>query len=439
MKESVSALFVSGEEIFLIKRQDFLSVFPGYHAIPGGKVDDNEEALEFKNSIWPQNFRGQILAALKREVQEEIGIDLFLEIARGTVLSINYLGTAITPDFNPYRFKNYYFKIDLKNKLNFNCDKNEVSYGRWATPNEFLSEYLAGKMLAVPPMVLILYALQKNLRPLESLDLNYNYDSTLEVPMIQSVYGVRQFLPLSNTFPPANRTNAFIIGDEGENKILVDPSPKDEFELRKLCTSLEKIGFTQILITHHHPDHYQFSRELAERYQVPLLMSKYTYDAIGPHYFSGLEVELKREGDIVTRSLGEDVLVYEIPGHDEGQLGLAPKSLNWFLVGDLIQTIGTVVIGAPEGDMKKYFLSLQRIIELEPQFIIPSHGIIIGGVNKLKETLKHRQDREDQIALLHKEGKTVDEMVQIIYGGIDPKLHPYGKKTILAHLQKLCF
>ena len=64
--------------------------------------------------------------------------------------------------------------------------------------------------------------------------------------MIESIYGVRQFLPLSNTFPPANRTNAFIIGDGKGNdspKFLIDPSPKDENELAKFLKSVDKIGF----------------------------------------------------------------------------------------------------------------------------------------------------------------------------------------------------
>jgi len=51
---------------------------------------------------------------------------------------------------------------------------------------------------------------------------------------------------------------------------------------------------------------------------------------------------------------------------DEGQLALMPDNRAWCIVSDLIQGVGTVVIAAPEGNMKKYFESLERVIALDP-------------------------------------------------------------------------
>ena len=144
-----------------------------------------------------------------------------------------------------------------------------------------------------------------------------------------------------------------------------------------------------------------------------------------------------QEGDVLTDWNQEEVIIWEVPGHDEGQIALAPSSLNWFLVGDLIQTIGTVVIGTPEGDMNKYFKSLSRVIDLNPKFIIPSHGIILGGTNKLRETLKHRLDREIQIKSLFNEGKSKDEILNVVYADLKAELIPYAIKTIEAHLLKI--
>ena len=60
MRKSVTAIFCFEEKIFVIERQPHLSVFPGYHSFPGGKVDigENDEI------------------AGVREVKEEIGVDL---------------------------------------------------------------------------------------------------------------------------------------------------------------------------------------------------------------------------------------------------------------------------------------------------------------------------------------------------------------------------
>lgn len=437
MKESVSAVFMTHDQVFVIKRQNYLSVFPGYYALPGGKVDLSDKTEFLSANVWPKHIRPQILHALIREVKEELNYDLIDGIARGEVLSVDDIGLAITPEFNPYRFSNYYIKITLKDTKKFDIDINEAEFGEWSSPKNLVEKYHSGLVLAVPPTVTLLKALEQNPNRTTPIDMNLPYDSEAEVPMIESICGVRQFLPLSNTFPPANRTNAFIIGDENQIKYLIDPSPRDEIELAKFLNSVNKIGFDRIFITHHHPDHYEFSRDIALKYKVPMEMSQFTYTIIGKNYFEGIEVNLRKEGDVITKSLGQDIRVYEVPGHDEGQLALAPTNMSWFLVGDLIQTIGTVVIGGPEGDMQKYFDSLNRVIKLNPQNIIPSHGIILGGTNKIVQTLLHRQEREDQIKELLSMGRSLNEILGVIYVGLKPELLPYALKTIEAHITKI--
>ena len=98
---------------------------------------------------------------------------------------------------------------------------------------------------------------------------------------------------------------------------------------------------------------------------------------------------------------GELILkLIHTPGHDEGQMSIYPADLSWMIVSDLIQTVGTVVIGAPEGDMGKYFDSLNKVIQMNPKVVLPSHGIGIGGVDKIKITLDHRKMREKQVIKL---------------------------------------
>lgn len=437
MRESVSAVFTTQDQIFFIKRQNYLAVFPGYYATPGGKVDTTDSTEPLAGDVWPKHISPQILHALIREVKEELNYDLLAEIEKGEVLSIDDIGIAITPEFNPYRFKNYYLKIMLKHPKEFDIDLNEVEFGEWNTPKNLVERYKAGNVLAVPPAVTLLKTFEQNPQHNTPIEMTLPHDPETEVPMIESIFGVRQYLPLSHTFPPANRTNAFIIGDEDQTKYLIDPSPRDEEELAKFLKSVNKVGFDKILITHHHPDHYEFSRDIALKYNVPMEMSQFTFTIIGPKYFEGIEVKLLKEGDVITKSLGHDVRVYEVPGHDEGQLAIAPDTMSWFLVGDLIQTIGTVVIGGPEGDMQKYFHSLKRVIDLNPKNLIPSHGIIIGGTNKLVETLKHRQEREDQIKELLSMGRNPQQILEVIYVGLKPDLLPYAMKTIEAHITKI--
>ncbi|WP_127717596.1 MBL fold metallo-hydrolase [Halobacteriovorax sp. HLS] len=437
MRESVSAIFVFEDEVFSIQRQNYLSVFPGYCAFPGGKVDKEDSNVALVSHDLFADKESYQLNALFREVSEELNFDVLANLNR--IVSIDMIGIAITPEFNPYRFKNFYFRITLNEKVSFVVDEGEAKSARWSKAHELLERYERAEILAVPPAVKLFKALDRDIQFSHSIDLSLEHDPATETPMIESLYGVKQFLPLSHTFPPANRTNCFLIGDK--HSVLIDPSPKDEIELAKLKNHLSKFQVNEIFLTHHHPDHHEHSVELAKFYDVKIGLSLDTHTRIlskhGQDYFQNLELNYYKEGDILTQSLGQDVLVYEVPGHDEGQLALAPRNLNWFIVGDLIQSVGTVVIGAPEGDMSKYFNSLEKVIKLAPRFVIPSHGIALGGVHKLKMTLKHRKMREEKIRSLLEHSHTNEEILDIIYEGLDKRLTPYALKTIEAHIVKI--
>jgi len=438
MKQAVTAVFVSQNEIYMVKRQNYLRAFPGYWAFPGGKVDLDEvdSPLDHKEI---SKFDPRIIHALNRELKEELEFDLFEGLKSGMVTSFHHIGNATTPKFNVYRFDTHFFKIELKEKIKFKANEGEFASGEWIDADLMYEKYLKAQALAVPPTVRIIKEFAKDIKNIGPFDLSLGIDLEKEVPHIEPIHGVIQFFPLSNTFPPANRTNSYLIGDD--EKYLIDPSPESESELEKFLNTLKAFEFDNIFLTHHHPDHHEFSTEIAKARSVPMSMGEKTYkmilDRFGKDYFDGIEVKFFKEGDILTKSLGRDIRVYEVPGHDEGQLALAPDSMEWFLVGDLIQTFGTVVIARPEGDMAKYFKTMQRVIDLKPKVVIPSHGISVGGTFKLEMTLKHRKMREKQIIDLLKEGKTGDEMLPLIYEGLDPKLNPYALMTIESHLVKI--
>ncbi|MFZ9001816.1 MAG: MBL fold metallo-hydrolase [Bacteriovoracaceae bacterium] len=430
MRRAASAVFVCGEKIFVIHRQNYLTSFPGYTAFPGGKVDKEDSNKKAFHRI--EGMENDILVALSREMKEELGIDIDTE-----QIKVEHLGNALTPKFNPYRFDTFFFKIILKQEIDFNLDKQEFKGGEWVRPSVLLKEYEAGKILAVPPTVLLIKKLSENNGDKAPFDLNLKYDDQNEIPMIESVKGVKQFLPLSNTLPPANRTNCFLLGEE----VLVDPSPCDENELKKLISSLEGFSIKSIFLTHHHPDHHENSVAIAKHFGAQFKMSKDSFERItkkwGASYFSDCKVSFVKEGDVLAKSCGYDVMAYAVPGHDEGQLAPMREDKAWMIVGDLIQGVGTVVIGNDEGDMTKYFLSLEKVINLSPEVIFPSHGIGLGGVTYIEKTLKHRQMREEQVIKLLEQNKTPEQMLSIIYTDIDPALYPYALMNIHSHLKKI--
>lgn len=436
--DAVAIVITCGEEIFAIQRQNFLKAFPGYWAFPGGKVELNDEQYCVTHALTT-SLDSKLLGAVFREGQEELGIDLGQEILSGNVARIDHLGLAVTPDFNPFRFATHFFRFDLKKKCQFVVDQNEAQLAIWMSSAALLKEYNQGQVLAVPPVIKIIETLGKDPHIKTISDLNFNYDKDNYVPYIESLKSVRQLMPLSNTLPPATRTNAFLLGDEGP-KVLVDPSPKDEDEYRKLINTIKLFGIDKVLLTHHHPDHHERSVFLAREFNVPMLMSQDTHQRLSkklPDYFNGVQVQFLKESDIVTKWLGRNVVVYEVPGHDEGQLALASEDLSWFIAGDLFQGVGTVVIGDEEGNMQKYFQTLEKIIALKPKVLFPSHGIGLGGTNILENTLAHRKARELEVMALHKDGLNEDQILEKIYSAVDQRLWPYARKNIRKHLEKL--
>jgi ribonuclease/clavin/mitogillin len=437
--DAVSIVITCGDEMFAIQRQNFLKAFPGYWAFPGGKVEVGDESFSLNHPAL-KDIDSRLFGAVVREGEEELGVDLRDELQAGRIEEINFLGLAVTPDFNPYRFATYFFKIQLKEKVVFKVDANEARRALWMKASELLGMFDQGEILAVPPVIKVIEALGKDPTVKHLKNLNFDYDSSTYVPYIESLKSVRQLMPLSHTLPPATRTNAFLIGDGTSPRVLVDPSPMSDDEYQKFKNTLNAFGVNQIMITHHHPDHHERSTRLARDYDVPMLMSSYTHERLermDPHYFDGIEVKMLNEGDIITQWLGRDVLVYEVPGHDEGQLALAPSDMSWFLAGDLFQGLGTVVIGGDEGDMSKYFATLEKVIGLNPKVIFPSHGIGLGGVALLERTLEHRRVRENQILMMSRAGKTNDEMLSTIYADTSKDLWPYALMNIQKHLHKL--
>jgi glyoxylase-like metal-dependent hydrolase (beta-lactamase superfamily II) len=295
--------------------------------------------------------------------------------------------------------------------------------------------YEEGKILAVPPVIKLIETLGRNPEVRKIDDLNFDYDHSKYVPYIENLKGILQIMPLSHTLPPATRTNAFLIGG-----ILLDPSPRDDAEYEKFKNTLGRFGFKKILLTHHHPDHHERSTKLAAEFNVPMLMSQDTHDRLShivPGYFDKVTISIVKEGDVVTKWLDHDVVVYEVPGHDRGQIALASSDMSWFIAGDLFQGVGSVVIGDEEGDMAEYFRTLEKVITLNPRVVFPSHGIGLGGTNILQNTLDHRRTRENQVMVMHKEQMSVDQMLEEIYKGVDKRLWPYARKNIEKHLIKL--
>jgi glyoxylase-like metal-dependent hydrolase (beta-lactamase superfamily II)/ADP-ribose pyrophosphatase YjhB (NUDIX family) len=438
--DAVTAVLLHGDQLYLVRRNPALPAFSGYHAFPGGKVDRTDGDAPLAHPAF-DGHAPRLVRALARELQEELAFDLLAAVERGHVAELLNLGEVTTPAFAPLRFRTWFFKVVLRERPDFVADPGEAADAAWLPLAEWRRRYHSGRLLVAPPTRLAIEALHADLGLRELPPFAAGFDPARDVPWVEPIAGLRILLVRSNTLPPAEHTNVFWFGGNGSPRVLIDPAPADRAELERLCRSIDAFGVDLVFLTHHHPDHREFADEIARRYRVPLGLSADSHERIvgkaGARYFEGLDVRIYGEGDELTRWQDETVRLWAVPGHDEGQLAPMPESRTWCIVGDLIQGIGTVVIAPPEGDMRKYFASLKRIIAFDPAVIIPSHGLALGGTHYLQAALRHREEREAQIRVRHEAGLSEENILAEIYRGIDPRLLPLARLNIRSHLAKL--
>lgn len=243
------------------------------------------------------------------------------------------------------------------------------------------------------------------------------------------------------TLWPHTTTNSYLIGN-AEESLLIDAGYDKEVTRRELERVLQKYGLAKpksILLTHSHPDHAPGVRRLADWSPI-VYCHPYEKDAIQSAISPVNRIKLLRDGDQLTIA-GIELHVIHGPGHTEGQLNLYIPSEQILIAGDNIVAEGTTWIGPPEGNMRDYLHTLQRLKQLSLSKIGPGHGDWVEHpYDHIDFVIKRRLQRENQIQeLLRKHKKlTASELTRLIYKDtIHPSIFGVAERTTEAHLIKL--
>lgn len=450
----------------------------GTFVFPGGALDDADAADEMAGrsaldrreasdrlgeSIAPERALGLFCCAA-RELYEEAGILLAAEgggrpvdpakvrevyaphhaevghdptafaafLAReGLTLSTDLLaphGRLVTPEQSPIRFDARFFVAPMPEGQAVVPQPTEVLEWLWITPTEAL-ERARAKELPVPiPTLAILQGLA-------------------EIPGYAQVLGERakareveatELSPLVTVVLAPNPglmtgagTNTYVVG-RGEVAI-IDPGIPDPVFVERVAREAGNRGRPKIiLLTHMHIDHIGGVVPLAEQMNLPVA-------ALG-----GSEAEAQfvteRLADGADISLGDSSLrAVFTPGHASKHLCYYLADERSLFAGDLVAGFGTVVIAPPDGNMREYLASLERLGEVDIERIYPGHGPVVeDGPAKLAEYIAHRREREVQV--VEALGAGLDEipaLVKRIYAEVPEVLHPMAERSVLAHLELL--
>nr|XP_010926009.1 uncharacterized protein LOC105048409 isoform X3 [Elaeis guineensis] len=135
-----------------------------------------------------------------------------------------------------------------------------------------------------------------------------------------------------------------------------------------------------------------------------------------------------------------------VKGHTDGHLALLHVSTNALVVGDHCVGQGSAVLDVSSGgNMKDYFQTTYRFLDLSPHVLVPMHGRInLWPKQMLCGYLKHRRDRELSILRAIESGaETLFDIIAKSYPGLDIKLWLLASSNVrlhvdhLAHQQKL--
>ena len=106
---------------------------------------------------------------------------------------------------------------------------------------------------------------------------------------------------------------------------------------------------------------------------------------------------------------------------------------------DHVMSWSSSVVSPPGGDMRRYFASLERLLDRGDDAFLPGHGPPLPAPRDLvRELLHHRRERERAIlAALGRGAVRIPEVVDAVYSVTHPTLRRAAERNVLAHLLKL--
>lgn len=229
-------------------------------------------------------------------------------------------------------------------------------------------------------------------------------------------------------------TNTYLLGD-AEGVTVIDPGPADPDHVRAMLAHAPG-PITQILVTHTHSDHSP---------AAALLKAETGARVIGLPAPAGMQDQTfapelcPQDGDTIVTRAGA-LRVLHTPGHASNHLCYLHPATRLLFSGDHIMQGSTVVINPPDGDMRTYLASLERLLHEDIGHIAPAHGFLMDDAHGVvRELIAHRLRREGVILrALQTDGPASSEaLLPRVYSHISGPLKKVAARSLQAHLDKL--
>ncbi|TXN68203.1 MBL fold metallo-hydrolase [Methylobacterium sp. WL18] len=204
----------------------------------------------------------------------------------------------------------------------------------------------------------------------------------------------RRIAPNGGPFT-ATGTCTYVVGQD--RVAIIDPGPDDPGHIAALLDDLGPERVEAIVVTHTHRDHSPGARLLAARTGAPIV-------GCGPH-----------------------------------RAACALPEADALFSGDHVMAWNTTIVAPPDGEMRAYMASLEKLRGRTETTYWPGHGGPVQEPARLVRCLiGHRRQREAAIRARLAAGDTrIPEVVAAIYQGLDPRLRGAAALSVFAHLEDL--
>jgi glyoxylase-like metal-dependent hydrolase (beta-lactamase superfamily II)/8-oxo-dGTP pyrophosphatase MutT (NUDIX family) len=456
-------------EIYLARRAPEIKFFGDYWVFPGGNVsgadfhhDSNDlqqafyrcairEAFE-ETGILSATLGQSIGPAEKNAIKKEMihsppSWQKFLSGYDQQFKSLSPVFRITTPPFAPVLFDTRFFLVRAVADESPVIDDYELVEDMFIKPAVAIDAWLKGKMKIAPPVLMLLKLIEK--QGLSGFPaLAAEAQKALDDGDLHQVYfspGIFMAPLATETIPPATTTNTLIVGTK---KIyVVDPASPDATEQQRLFKQIDKLiaeggKLEAILLTHHHSDHVGAVNALSQRYQIPVRAHELCYPRIPRGYIKGHALV---DGDILDLGIAPDgsdnwqLKVLHTPGHAVDHLCFLDSRYQSAIVGDMLSTVSTILINPPDGHMRTYLDSLQRLLACDIKTLYPAHGPAHrDGSSLIRYFIRHRNEREQHTAqVLGSKPAGLLDLLPKVYDDVPPSVYPLAKRSLLAVLIKL--
>ena len=235
-------------------------------------------------------------------------------------------------------------------------------------------------------------------------------------------------------------TCTYVVG-QGEVAI-IDPGPDNKEHIAALLAALRGETVTTILVTHTHKDHSPAARELKAATGARIVGCAPTQSSGSPidaaNDFDYVPDTVMRDGDAI-EAKNFSLLCVATPGHTRNHLAFALPQESALFSGDHVMAWSTSVVAPPDGAMRDYMASLEKLLARDERIYWPGHGGPVKEPQRFVHALiRHRREREKAILSCIKAGdSTIAAIVAHVYAGLDPTLTPAAAYSVLAHIEDL--